>query len=456
MKELCICLLLLCTVAGSTTFQRSYEIGSPIGVAEVPGGYVLAAASGETCTLRGLDSEGDNIWANISVFWGGAAEAMTPLSDGGFLVVGSREYAGRTCASILKISSLGSYVLETIISLPDSGFGLGCTEGPDGTLAVCGTAYGPEWPEGEGFIATLSAGGLLLGIDVYDFDDGASSLVSICAQPDSGFAVCGFSSSVASWAARVDDDRSVIWSHIWVQGLNWSTPTCCIPADDFGMVQCGYAPLDNWTQVGFADLFDDMGDTVWHRIYSTSLYQALHAYSIDEIDTGGYCVTGGEFGDAILIRTDAVGNEIWRTSYQCAFEGSDVRYCSDGGFVISASTFSGDSTWLIKTDGSGYVDLTGIAPDGSSGGGGELSIAASPNPSSGEVFVTFSPGWADADVTVFDQAGRIVVGQQVPGRISTGQTVLIDLPEDTPAGVYIVLARTAGASARSRLVLVPR
>ena len=86
---------------------------------------------------------------------------------------------------------------------------------------------------------------------------------------------------------------------------------------------------------------------------------------IIECQDGGYAIIGGtmSFGagetDAIIVRTDANGNELWNHTY--GSEGSDsaiaIIECSSGGFAFTGYSRNGTegrhNLWLVRTDASG-------------------------------------------------------------------------------------------------------
>ena len=106
-------------------------------------------------------------------------------------------------------------------------------------------------------------------------------------------------------------------------------------------------------------------DIVWQRTFGG--VNGDYGADIVECRDGGYAIIGGTMSagagetDAILVRTDADGNELWSQTY--GSEGSDsalaIVECSTGGFAFTGysrnGTWGRHNLWLVRTDASGSV-----------------------------------------------------------------------------------------------------
>lgn len=100
------------------------------------------------------------------------------------------------------------------------------------------------------------------------------------------------------------------------------------------------------------------------RIIDKSPYDLVN--SLRELPDGGFIMTGRIWSeksasiDALLIRTDREGKEVWTQSFGGVYEdfGSAVQTTSDGGFILAGSTESFSNglqdLWVIKTDAAGH------------------------------------------------------------------------------------------------------
>jgi len=106
---------------------------------------------------------------------------------------------------------------------------------------------------------------------------------------------------------------------------------------------------------------DPEGKEIWNSTFGGT--RDDEAYSVEEIDLGGFIVTGktrshgsGAY-DAWLIRTDQNGNKVWDKTFGGPLddEGFSVHETGDGGFIVAGRTRSKSGNgyydvWLIKTD----------------------------------------------------------------------------------------------------------
>ena len=95
---------------------------------------------------------------------------------------------------------------------------------------------------------------------------------------------------------------------------------------------------------------DSEGDTTWTKTYGGSERDV--GYSVQQTTDGGYIISGSTYSygigwsDVWLIKTNSEGETTWTKTYdESRGEGRSVKQTSDGGFIIIGS---GD--WLIKTD----------------------------------------------------------------------------------------------------------
>lgn len=134
-----------------------------------------------------------------------------------------------------------------------------------------------------------------------------------------------------------------------------------IPTSDSGYALGGCVVDTAQHVVGLLMKFDMNFDTIWTRTYGgDSIYSF---YQCKQLPDNGYILCGytdedDYWGDFFLLRTDSLGNELWRHNYG----GNNVEYgmsviaTPDGGFLIGGQTnsFGGDvDQFVVKVDSSG-------------------------------------------------------------------------------------------------------
>ena len=174
---------------------------------------------------------------------------------------------------------------------------------------------------------------------------------------------------------------------------------------------------DGWV----ATISSATGELISQRCYgSVTRFQGLYSAYADE--DGGYILVGADASDfdtatswdAMVIKTDADGNEVWKKT----FGGADMDMVDglaetdDGGYLLACYTRSGDGdvtnqhgggdSWLVKlTADEEKISSTGVTL--------LLNLKNYPNPFSTSTTISFSLTQAEnITLKVYDLEGRLV------------------------------------------------
>lgn len=133
---------------------------------------------------------------------------------------------------------------------------------------------------------------------------------------------------------------------------------------DGGYVLAGYSGSGDNDADALIMKTDAKGNEQWNRTFGW-VGEPEAAYSVAQTEDGGYILGGfklsqrlmGNNYDAWVIKTDASGNEQWNRIFGGPNEDfvSSVQQTSDGGYIFAGYTNrAGDlDTWIIKTDSNG-------------------------------------------------------------------------------------------------------
>ena len=104
--------------------------------------------------------------------------------------------------------------------------------------------------------------------------------------------------------------------------------------------------------------FNKYGDTLWNKYFDLSVNSSYNGIWIEETKDKGFILTGSGPGvstDAYIVKTDSTGNVKWYRTFGGADldQGRCVKQLSDNGYILLMRTFSYSPTsdiLLIKTD----------------------------------------------------------------------------------------------------------
>jgi hypothetical protein len=190
---------------------------------------------------------------------------------------------------------------------------------------------------------------------------------SVRQTSDSGYVICGYTRSygVTSgrnvWLIKTDIFGNQVWNNTY-GGYNDEEGSSVQQSTDGGYIITGYTKSFG---AGLNDVLliktNTLGDEVWKKTFGGT--QDDEGYSVQQIAGGGYIIAGAtsSFGagsrDVWLIKTDASGNEVWKKTFGgLSSDGARSVYRTmDGGYIITGWTYSQGpgfvgNTLLLKTD----------------------------------------------------------------------------------------------------------
>ena len=257
--------------------------------------------------------ESPNTW--IKTFGGNShtevGRSVQQTSDSGYVVCGTIDYSGLTDVYLLKIDKQGNKVWNQIIG---------------------GTGFDNGW--------------------------------SVQQTTDGGFILTGRQSSSGSttsvYLVKTDENGNEQWNQTFGDSGN-NSGYSVQQTTDGGYIITGFTTsLGNGGSDVYLIKTDENGDSLWTRTFGgTSSDRGL---SVQQTTDGGFILTGTtqSFGnggpDVYLIKTDENGDSLWTRTFggTSSEEGYSVQQTTDGGFILTGTTYSGGSkVYLVKTDENG-------------------------------------------------------------------------------------------------------
>jgi len=193
---------------------------------------------------------------------------------------------------------------------------------------------------------------------------------------DGGYIVAGttYTTDHNAWLIKTDDGGNELWSQTY-GGDGVERGNAVLTTADNGYILIGETNSygAGYIITGYTGSFgsgdkdvwliktDAVGNELWNKTFGGA--EGDVGESVQQTSDGGYIINGytGSFGsgdkDVWLIKTDAVGNELWNKTFggNLADIGYSVQQISDGGYVFAGTTKSfspsiASHVWIVKTD----------------------------------------------------------------------------------------------------------
>jgi hypothetical protein len=341
-------------------------------------GYAGAAQAGNLVWLIETDGKGNMLW-NRSFSRGDSntASSAQKTTDGGYILSG---YTGQNTSSykawLIKTDSNGSEQWNKTFG--KSGFDVASSvqQSVDGGYIIAGRKRSrPDRISEDDFDAWLiktDANGSEMWNRTYG-GTGRDEIASIRLTSDGGYILAGGTNSYRgswgdAWLVKVDKNGNEQWNRTYYGAHSIvQTASSAQETADGGYIISGIifpivdSPQTEMRSDAWLIKTDSTGNEQWNRTFGGK--DENRALSILQVSDGGYVLAGdtSSYGangvDALLLKTDANGNEQWNMTFGGKFrdEADSVSQTKDGGYVLAGSTLSygaGDWTaWLIKVSG---------------------------------------------------------------------------------------------------------
>ncbi len=318
-----------------------------------------------------IDSRGYELWS--TVFGRSSREqpyAVAETRDGGSVITGRDKLSDLEWWSFMtKMDRMGNelwsvtlprdiertfYTANSIVSSRDNGqviAGMSCESDCDLWLLKTDALGNEVWSRTYG-------------------GDGADRAYDIARTRDNGYIVVGSSSSYTEsitdvWLIKTDVGGSAVWSATF-GGERMDVGNAVAQTRDNGYIVVGRTTSYGGGIDALLIKTDALGQEIWSRTFGGKRND--YGLAVAQTRDNGYIVAGKtkSFGagsyDAWLIKTDAFGNEIWSTTFDVTDDDSAcaVAQTKDNGYILlcrtALSATAVEISWVIKTDSNGNVE----------------------------------------------------------------------------------------------------
>ena len=403
------------------------------GICKCPNGDYIAA--GGTCSygpgipdwyniyITRIDSNGDSIWTRM---FGGdrsdMANAIQSTMDGGCIIAGYTESFGsgapHTKMFLLKLNADGDSLW----------------------MNMYGDSLGYEFARA---LDCMNSGDFVLGGQIMSGPNGGGALVS-----------------------KINDSGMLEWTTQF--SIEQRTEIYAISEVNGGIAVAGNTKSDTISydpKKMFLAKLSFEGDTLWTRTYSGNGYD-LDCYDMQVTLDGGFILAGVTynplpfpyFTNSYLIRTDSVGNELWRGQYGQYYEDEAhaVLVLEDGSYAIAGSVHTigaARDCYLVRTERDPALDVHDRpipAPR-------VMHVSCYPNPFNTTTTISFTlPKASEVKMEVYDVLGREVKSAYPCGatEYSAGEHHVAFDGSELPSGIYFVRVEAGGMVQTKKMMLL--
>ncbi len=321
--------------------------------------------NGGDCWIIKTDGSGTIEWEHT---YGGPntdwCHDICLTSDGGYAIVGAtKSYGARnTDLFLVKTDFNGNEEWSKTVGGNGIDRGIAIQEISDGGFIISGmtSSFGSDeaW-----LIKTDENGNQIWNKTFGGNDNDGEYLVTVLETPEGGFIAAGrnyLGDTSDTLVVKTDRDGNIEWEKHIGDSNNHDAATFINHASDGGYIITGQVLHPSSEHDIYLIKVDSNGNEEWSNYYGTSFFDT--GMSIEELDDGGFLITGEvsiNYGpplihDAILIKTDSAGNELWSIVFGGAEsdQGFEGHQTDDGGYIVVGVTESfgaGDKdAWLVK------------------------------------------------------------------------------------------------------------
>jgi len=373
------------------------------------------------------DNRGDTIWTRT---FGGSnyddATGLTQASDNGYVIVGSsNSFTGDETFDvyIVKTDTAGATDWVKTYGSSEDDFGSAIIRTSDNGFAITGVYnYYPDYDlgyyVGDVYVIKTDAGGDTSWTRHYGgSDDDAGSFIA--QTHDGGYVITGYTYSLGP---GIVDTSNIYLAKLnrfggldWQRGIDYNhsfdDAYFVYQLGDNGFIIAGgcYTTARKWDALLVKT--DSLGNPQWQRTYGDN--NSDIAYTACKTRDNGYILAGqtASFGanwvDIYLVKTDSLGNMLWQNKY--GGNGIDralsVLQTSDGGYIV-VGLFGGDTAqsvgdvYLLKVDSAG-TPMAVLDPSTQSPSNFFLDIF--PNPFNSALNISAPPG---THIEIFNLLGQ--------------------------------------------------
>ena len=338
-----------------------------------------ADLSRDVFTIEYQIPERDTAWTKT--YGGSSAEgarAISPTSDGGYIIVGYTFSFGAGYADIyvVKLDGGGNMEWSQTYGGPGWEYGNAIAETPDGGYIIAGYTTSLGAGGRDIYLVKTDKAGNQIWAQAYG-GEGLDMAEFVAVTPEGEIIVAGYTEFFGVgendiYLLKVDSQGDQIWANTFGgEAAEMGMTVIVNNAGDY-VVAGATGSFDAHNRDFYLLSINSEGKQNWSHLYGYGEFLPYEwGNQVIQTSDGGYLLAGnsnvstqlgaGELMNMYLVKTDPSGEEVW-TRYIGRGQGYDyanaVRETKDGGFLVVGTTKSGSDNndiYLVKVSTEGNV-----------------------------------------------------------------------------------------------------
>lgn len=298
--------------------------------------------------------------------------SVQQTSDGGYIIAGQYSFPNPKWASnpdawLIKFDSNGNQQWDKKFGGSENDWATSVLQTSDGGYIFAGaTGSFRSNSDSNAWLVKVDVNGTQQWYRTFGGEKDDSSN-SIRQTKDGGYIIAGmysYGENTNSWLIKTDASGNKLWDRTFGGDLQANS---ALQTRDGGYIFTGktriYTSTGNYINAVLIKTDAD-GNPVWRKTYGGKKDDIM--YSVQQTEDGGYILagsvrsTGNGSADAWLIKTDVNGSQLWEKTFGGTGDdrADSVRQISDGGYILAGRTEQSDGTGksdvlLIRTDANG-------------------------------------------------------------------------------------------------------
>lgn len=357
--------------------------------------------------------------------------------DAGYIMVGDAYNTTLSTldALVTKTDSSGNLLWRKNIGGTNNELFYSIVENNDSSLVA--TGYTDTYGAGlsDFYIVKMDNDGNTLWQKTYG-GTGKELAMSICKTNNKGYAVTGYTLSYGSggkdfWLLRLNENGDTLWSKTY-GGIQDDTGYEVQQTQDGGFIIAGYTTSFGNGGNALVVKTDSLGNLQWQKDYGGYYFDQL--FSVKETTGGNYIMaghtasSGNGMQDVWVVKINQYGDTLWTKTYGGTNDdqAEQAIITSTGNYVVVGNTKSfgnglNDAYFLHISDTSTIANIQQTVLE-------QYNFSIYPNPSTGKVILTTTES---STIEIYNVLGEKILSSPIRG----GREVALDL-SGNPAGIY--------------------